>query len=277
MSARDEHGELPEVGPWAEKKYGLLRTYLTIFSTGMRNLWPTRVYVDLFAGAGRAIIEGTTRQVSTSALIALEVKHAFARYVLCEGKRKLLRGLQARVREVAPDADVRFVGGDCNAEIETILAELPPALARDTLTMCFVDPFGLSGLKFETLRRLAAGRRIDFLVLIPSMMDAQRNEARLTRESDPLLDEFLGGRSWRARWTEISHTPSPPSFGAFIVAEFARSMHGLGYLHFAPSDAAPVDANGLPLYHLALFSKSERGLDFWKKTKRSATKQRELF
>ena len=277
MTARDGDGELPEVGPWAEKKYELLRSYLTIFSTGMRKLWRHRIYLDLFTGAGRAVIEGTTRQVSTSALIALELKHPFDRYVFCEQNREKLRALRARIRRAAPEADARFVSGDCNAQIEAVLAELPPPGERDTLTACFVDPFGLSDLKFETIRRLADYRRIDFLVLVPSHMDATRNEARLTRDSDTLLDDFLGSREWRARWAEVSRRAAPPSFGAFIVEEFARSMQTLGYLRFDPKDAALVDARKVPLYHLALFSKNPRGADFWKKAKRSASKQRGLF
>lgn len=277
MTARDADGELPEVGPWAEKKYDLLRSYLTIFSTGMRKLWRTRIYVDLFTGAGRAVIEGTRRQVPTSALISLGVKHPFDRYVLCEQNRQRMKALRARAERVAGDLDVRFVLGDCNVQIARVLAELPPPGNRDTLTACFVDPFGLSDLKFETLRRLADGRRIDFLVLVPSHMDATRNEARLTRESEPLLDDFLGGRSWRSRWEAAARAPAPLSFGAFIVEEFGRSMQSLGYLRFDPRDAALVDARNVPLYHLALFSKNPRGADFWKKAKRSASKQRDLF
>ena len=161
--------------------------------------------------------------------------------------------------------------------VDALLSELPPPGARDALTACFVDPYGLSDLKFETLRLLAQNRRIDFLVLVPSHMDATRNEARLTRDSDPLLDDFLGDRTWRTRWVATSREPAPPSFGAFVVEEFARSMQALGYLRFDPKDAALVDAKNVPLYHLALFSKNPRGADFWRKAKRSVSKQGGLF
>lgn len=274
---RDEDGQLPEVGVWAETKYDLLRTYLSIFSTGMRNLWRTRVYLDLFTGAARAIIEGTTRKVSTSALIALGVKHPFDRYVFCERNRQKMKALRKRVERIAGGFDVRFVPGDCNLQVENILAELPPPEERGVLTACFVDPFALADLKFETLRRLADGRAIDFLTLVPSHVDAKRNELRLTRDEDPILDEFLGGREWRGRRDVALRGGSSRSFANFVVEEFGRSVQKLGYLRFLPTDAVPVDAKGLPLYHLALFSKNPRGADFWKKTKRSASKQRELF
>jgi len=274
---RDGDGALPEVGPWAEKKYDHLKTYVTMFSTGMRKKWPTRVYVDLFAGAGKAAIEGTSRVVPSSALIALSVRHPFDRYVFCEKDTPNLAALRARVRVVAPDADVRFVPGDCNAQVENLLAELPSAGARDALTFCFVDPFGLSDLKFATIRSLARGRRVDFLALVPSHMDATRNEVRLTASSEPILDDFLGARDWRSRWETMGRKPGRPTFGLFVVDEFGRSMEGLGYLRSEPREAAPVDARRRPLYHLAFFSKNPRGSDFWKKTKRSASKQGELF
>jgi three-Cys-motif partner protein len=277
MTEHDEDGELPEVGPWAEKKYDLLRTYLAIFTTGMRKLWRTRIYVDLFTGAGRAVIKGTKRQVPTSAMIALSLKHPFDRYVLCEKRPRRMKALRARVERLKGSLDVRFVPGDCNANVDRVLAELPPAGTRDVLTACFVDPYGLAELKFETLRRLALGRPIDFLVLVPSRMDAHRNEVRLTTDSEPILDDFLGHRGWRARWETTSRQPAAPSFWLFVIEEFARSLQDLGYGRFLPEDAVLVDAGGVPLYHLALFSKNPRGADFWKKAKRSVSRQRTLF
>jgi three-Cys-motif partner protein len=274
---RDADGPLPEVGPWAEQKHDHLRSYATIFSTGMRKKWRTRVYVDLFTGAGKAIIEGTSRVVPSSALIVLGVKFPFDRYVFCEKDDGNLRALRARVMSTAPAADVRYVSGDCNARITDLLAELPSPGTRDALTFCFVDPFGVSDLKFETIRRLAQERRIDFLTLVPSHMDATRNEIRLTRANEPILDDFLGNRDWRSRWGAADREPAPPSFGVFVVQEFGRSMEGLGYQKSTPKEAAPVDARNRPIYHLAFFSKNPRGSDFWKKSKRSASKQGVLF
>src|SRR5687767_4637888 len=108
---RDEDGVLPEVGRWAEKRHEHLRGYATMLSTGMRNKWPTRVYIDLFTGAGKAVVDGTSKVVSTSALIALSVKHPFNRYVLCEERARTMAALRKRVARVAPQADVRFVPG----------------------------------------------------------------------------------------------------------------------------------------------------------------------
>jgi hypothetical protein len=60
----DDDGLLtPEVGAWAETKYCLLALYDELFSTGMKNKWDQRVYLDyldLYAGAGYSRIQGTS-------------------------------------------------------------------------------------------------------------------------------------------------------------------------------------------------------------------------
>jgi hypothetical protein len=47
---------IPEVRRWSLEKYELVGSYCDIFSSGMKNKWHQRVYIDLFAGAGYARI-----------------------------------------------------------------------------------------------------------------------------------------------------------------------------------------------------------------------------
>ena len=56
----------PEVGGWAETKYRLLALYDELFSTGMKNKWDQRVYLDLYAGAGYSRIQGTSTFLKAS-------------------------------------------------------------------------------------------------------------------------------------------------------------------------------------------------------------------
>jgi three-Cys-motif partner protein len=264
----------PEVGPWAERKYAHLKTFTHMFATGMHKRWPVRIYIDLFAGAGRARVKGTFRLLDTSALIALSARNRFDRYVLCDRSPRCINALRERVRREHPDADVRYVRGDCNATIEQVLAELPAPSAPGVLGCCVADPFGLKALHFETIRRLSAFR-MDFVVLIPSFMSANRNKAFLTRDSS-LLDDFLGTRDWRQRWIEAEAGSHPPTFGNFVVDEFGRSMNGLGFLRSEPSDPVLVDDENRKLYHLAAYSRNPLGSEFWRKAKRSASKQEPL-
>jgi len=50
---------LPTVGAWASDKHSKIGYYAALFSASMKNKWDCRVFIDLFAGAGKATIEGT--------------------------------------------------------------------------------------------------------------------------------------------------------------------------------------------------------------------------
>ncbi|MGH7866211.1 MAG: hypothetical protein ACREP9_00940, partial [Candidatus Dormibacteraceae bacterium] len=65
---------------------------------------------------------------------------------------------------VAPDANVVYIPGNCNSEIETICEKIPRGSpGNGVLSMCVVDPFDF-GIKFATLRRLSKVF-VDFVVL----------------------------------------------------------------------------------------------------------------
>src|SRR5258706_8713430 len=164
----------PEVGGWAETKYRLLALYDEMFSKGMKNKWDQRVYIDLYASAGYSRIQGTSKFLKGSPIIALTVAHPFDKYIFCEGREDLLNALKTRVKRIAPQADVAYVLGNCDAEIETICKEIPKhSSTTRVLSLCLVDPFDF-GLKFETLRRLSKVF-VDFVVLLAIDMDANRN------------------------------------------------------------------------------------------------------
>jgi len=97
----------PEVGGWAETKYRLLALYDELFSTGMKNKWDQRVYLDLYAGAGHSRIQGTSKFLKASPMIALTVTHPFDKYIFCEGRQEPLDALKARVKRIGPQAKAR--------------------------------------------------------------------------------------------------------------------------------------------------------------------------
>ena len=41
-----------EVGEWAEEKHSVVSLYAKLFSTGMKDRWDERVYIELYAGPG---------------------------------------------------------------------------------------------------------------------------------------------------------------------------------------------------------------------------------
>jgi hypothetical protein len=49
------------VGDWSEDKHYYLGHFIEIFSTGMHKKWPSRAYIDLFAGPGVCMFRKTGR------------------------------------------------------------------------------------------------------------------------------------------------------------------------------------------------------------------------
>jgi three-Cys-motif partner protein len=73
-----------EIGTWGKKKHGLISYYDQLFANSMKNKWDCRVYLDLFSNAGKSYIKGTNEIVKGSALLALETKPKFDKYIFCE-------------------------------------------------------------------------------------------------------------------------------------------------------------------------------------------------
>jgi three-Cys-motif partner protein len=202
LPALDDDGlPTPEVGSWAEDKYQLVKCYATIFAGAMKSKWDCLAYIDLFAGAGRARIRESHKIVPASPLVVLDIPKPFSKYIFCELDVEKLSALEARVRNSYPSTDVAVIQGDCNESVDEILSSIPKHRKGWTvLTFCFADPYKLANLRFSTLERLAQNRRIDFLALIPSGMDANRNEREYTQPDNHAVAHFVGGEQWREKW-----------------------------------------------------------------------------
>ncbi|MGB8031173.1 MAG: three-Cys-motif partner protein TcmP [Terracidiphilus sp.] len=202
-----------EVGKWADTKYRLISLYDQLFSTGMKNKWEQRVYIDLYAGGGHGQIRGTDIRIKGSPILALDLPCPFDKYIFCDANESLLAALRIRAERIAPKAHVTYVLGNCDHEIEQICGAIPRASKTNrVLSMCLVDPFDF-GIKFETIRRLSSGL-VDFLVLLAVGMDAGRNYDHYVEGNNPKISEALGeycvarkmeGLSWRQK--EISRIP----------------------------------------------------------------------
>lgn len=267
----------PEVGDWGAIKHRIVELYASMFVEAMRGKWRSLVYVDLFAGPGRARLSGSRRIVPGSPLAALGLERGFDLHIFCEADRERFAALQARVERDFPGPRCVFLGGDSNELVPQILAAMPrPGRGNRVLGFCFSDPYGLKGLRFETVRGLSR-RFMDHLILIPTGMDANRNFAAYLTPGNHTLDDFLGGVEWRRRWADAERRGT--GVGSFIVDEFAAAMGRLGYHAMRAEDTVPVRSveKNLPLYHLAYFSRHRLGIKLWREAKQYGTGQRDLF
>lgn len=246
-------------GAWAREKLYYLERYLEIFSVGMKAKWAGRLYyVDLFAGPGKCQIRDTREEIDGSPLIAL--KFNFAKYFFIEADERCYQALVVRAKDRAPEKHVDIVRGDCNGEITNL------KLPASSLGLAFIDPTGVSNLAFETIRKLAAGRKIDLIINFPEGMGIRMNLHQYTDTEKNALNRFMGSAQWQRRERQVSR--SFDEICKEIATEYLANLKSLGYLA-VNSDWIPVktDQNTL-LYYLLFASKNPRGNDFWRKITR---------
>jgi len=278
-SLKDDGLITPEVRAWSNQKYKLIKLYARTFSSSMRKKWDSLVYIDLFAGAGRSRIKNTHRNVLSSPMIVMENCPEFDKYIFCEADKEKCYALQQRAKKMRPTADVEVINDDANISVDRIIAAVPMGSKHNTvLSFCFIDPYNLDNFDFKTIEKLA-DLLIDFMILIPSGMDASRNQRYYFKEKNGKLDKFLGSDSWKERWSELKKRIMPVPFEEFVVEEFNRSMINLGYKDPGIRNCCPIrsDSRNLLLYRLCVYSRHALGQRFWKIAQKYADPQRDLF
>ena len=263
----------PETNSWAEEKYRLVWNYASIFAASMKLRWHCRVYVDLFSGSGRSRIKHTKRIVPASPMLALDLPYRFDKYVFCDADLIKIDALESRVLVDYAKVDVKYVRGDTNNSTNEILDQIPVG-RRDfkVLTFCFVDPYKLENLAFDTIKKLST-RFVDFLVLIPSGMDANRNESHYTHPQNGTVDRFLGRKIWREEWKRARLRRQ--AFGDFLTDAFGKQMMDLGYVYTGidETELIRLTAKNVLLYRLAFFSRHRLGDEFWKEARKYSKPQ----
>ncbi len=205
----------------------------------------------------------------------MSVESPFDKYVFCDKNEVALDALRQRAVQADPHArrEVAYVTGDCNSRAGEILAAIPRhRLGFKVLSFCLVDPFSLASIKFSTIRALAT-RFMDFMVLVPTGMDARRNEDLYADESSQVVEDFLGDPGWRSKWLSASRTRRI-RFERFLLEQYAESMARLSYLPLSPDEIVRVkNSTNQVIYDLAFFSRSELGRKFWREARKSSDDQ----
>jgi len=267
---------IPEVGAWGKEKYRLVSLYSNLFARSMKNKWDCRVYIDLFSGAGLSRIEGKSEIVAASPLLALDIDVPFDKYIFCEENPEKIKALQKRCKRFFPSADISFVEGDANSVVDEVISKMPQ-YKKDfrVLSFCFIDPYKVANLNFDTIKKLSE-KFMDFLVLIPTDMDANRNVDVYLQSDNKKADIFLGSNEWRDEWPNVKKQGK--RFGYFFADVFGKSMGKLGYIYSGIEETVLIRSTdkNLPLYRLAFFSRDKLGQKFWKEAKKYSNDQLQL-
>ena len=241
------------VNVWARRKHHYLDRYLDIFAGGMKNKWSRRVYIDLFAGPGRCVLEGTEEFVDGSPLIAL--RHPFTDHIYVDLEPSNTSALKTRCALAAKERFVTVIQGNCNEVVDQIVARIP----RYSLACAFIDPTNWQ-ITFETVRRLSGVGRVDLLIsFFGGMMKRVDHFA-----DQPRLDAFFGSHSWKddPRYRTVE---GRPSLGGYLAC-YRGQLETIGYQGQLSAREIPVkNSKGATMYLLTFASKHPLGYTFWDK------------
>ena len=195
MALIDPEDGLPvtEVGQWSVEKHERLRKYIDA-AHGARSKFTSCAYVDLYCGPGRSRIEGNGAYVDGSPVVAFtsaaRFKDQFTDFYIADRNPEFVQAAKSRLE--ARGARVHaFVG-----EARSVVGDVVASLDRTGLHLAFLDPYNLVSLPFVVIERLAAFKRMDFLIHVSSM-DLKRDLHNYINPESRVLDEFAP--RWRER------------------------------------------------------------------------------
>ena len=253
-------------GTWVAEKLDYLRRYVDFFETSMRQKWPVRYYIDLLAGPGKNHVRETGEILLGSPLLALTAKHPFTGYFFVDFDDENTQALHERCRASALSDRVRVLTGDCNVEIDNILAQMKPDSDR-SLNLAFLDSEGLE-LRWDTVAKLSSLRRIDLIINYPQGGLNRVMPQAIQEEGDTLVDGFFGGRDWRAVYQEWLVSRGLDLHWRLLDL-YKSKLQATGYREVKRDDEVgdePLMRNAkknAPLYRLLFASKHALGNQFW--------------
>jgi three-Cys-motif partner protein len=250
---------LDEVGPWAKEKHERLRKYVDI-TRATRQKWTNgpggATYIDLFCGAGRAIIRGTLEKIDGSPLVAFKSARdggvPFSEIHIADSSEERCGAVEQRLAKIGCVAKTEI--GNSDQTVKEIARKLNP----HGLHFAFLDPYNLETLPFSIIETLAKFRHMDVLIHI-SVQDLQRNLDTYSISRDGPLDRFAPG--WR---NTVSLRQSKSATRAAYVAYWAAGLQKLG---FAPARYELVSGptKNQRLYWLVMVSHHMLAQTFWDK------------
>jgi len=225
-------------GPWTDQKLGILRDYLTAYTTALSKAKFKKGYIDAFAGTGQRessasaklkkskslqqekgsrqvelpdIInsaevadEPAQRFLDGSARVALQCIPAFDRYVFIEKNSvrcQQLEQLKIDFPEMAEKISIKQ--GDANTQIQ----EMCNKNWRQYRAVLFLDPYGAQ-VRWKTIEAIANTKAIDLWVLFPlgPVNRMLTQSGKIPQEWRDCLSELLGTEDWYDHFYQVDET-----------------------------------------------------------------------
>jgi three-Cys-motif partner protein len=181
----------PDYGFWSLKKEIALMFWTYTFQQIAHKWFDSYYYIDLFAGSGLMKAENSFFVGSPIVAVSSTVKDKeFSKYICIEENESRAKALDNRMKAIClhyGTCKAEVYQADSNAELENILKENSPK--GKTCFLAFVDPQGITDLKWKTLETLLKHGKGDIILNFPTM---SVNRNLTIPECRPVLTEFLG-------------------------------------------------------------------------------------
>ena len=248
-----------EVGPWAAEKHDRLRKYIQASHGARAKFLPPNgtggaSYIELYSGAGRSLITGSSQIIDGSPIVAFKAARArgdpFSEMHLSDLEPQNSAALAQRIKAL---------GGVASSDVgsaDIVVDQVMNAINPHGLHLAFLDPFNLSQLPFSIIERMLRVRRMDMIIHV-SLQDLQRNLDEYSRVGDPTLDNFAPG--WR---DEVDTRQSMAALRAALIEYWLRAIRALG-THPATGIPLIVGEKNQRLYWLVFLSSNPLGQKLW--------------
>lgn len=260
------------VGAWSKDKHAYLDKYLAATS-GVRKKffqYDNTVFVDLFSGPGKCVVEHTGEEINGGCLRAANRDDCgFNEYHFVDIDRTNIECLERRIE--AKDASLNFYHADANEAIKGIVAGLAEHPKR--YHVFYLDPFAPENLRFSTIECLSTLQRVDLFMHFP-IGPIRRNlkawKEKKDKNSETILDRFLGTDAWRDRVEDMLIKGN-----MFVLLEIFKEQliktgfpeEGLRYQNL--DDITPLTATAIKneqhvdLYLLMVAAKNPLAQEIW--------------
>lgn len=268
-----------EHGSRTQSQTAFVRQYLDAVSQEMDNA-PIyrRSFVQLFAEAGLYRNRDTQEWFVGAALHALNLT-GFNHYIYTSLNQQVLATLEQRHQAFfpRPDADVHFMGGNCNDLARGIVCEsefqiasrrahrpahphapapLPVAL---TFCLCQNDVY----LLWETLVSIGRLPYVNLILYYPMEALNRQMAQAYDQRGETAVDAFFGGKAWR----DLYRRGYGQNRHDLLIPYYCDRLRALGFgevvterdLHLM-SDMPDYEA---PTYFLLFAHKQPKSQDFW--------------
>ena len=268
------------VGPWAKEKLDALGRYLDYYTKVLKNQRWRTIYVDAYAGAGRAQLRAPAREtaplveeqterglaelINGSPCVALDIANPFTRYVLIEPDPTRAAQLEALQAQYGDTRQIDVLRQNAVSGIQWLLSQ---NISRRTHRgVVFLDPFG-ADLNWAEIQVLASTRVFEVVVNFALNMAITRmlpNNCEFQLGWRERLDAYFGTEAWY----EVVYERQPQLFGQGVRkrADYLSDLLSLYQdrlkeaFGFVSQAKLIRNTRGNPLYYLLWAGPHRKGL-----------------